>query len=160
SPGNLGKDPTNTDISLEKENTFLEVEQKNKENVLTNENPKGGQEQMQEENKHESSEPKNSINLDKQGKQTHPDSTIHDNSVSQQQDHNDGGNSCEAVTASSNITDQEEEDDGKQRVKSESEQDMKENNDVPGNNETKDNQHLIYDKDETNTSVPEDQKTE
>lgn len=44
-PANPENKPTNTDINTE-ENTFLGVEQKNKENVLTNEYPKGGQEQM------------------------------------------------------------------------------------------------------------------
>ncbi|XP_073701859.1 uncharacterized protein [Garra rufa] len=162
-------DETQTDINMEEENTFR-VEQKDKVNVSPNEELKGGQEQMQEEIKHdtESSEPINSINLDNQGKQTTPDSTIHDNSVSQQHCHNDGlnmqerGNSREAVTASSNITDEDNEpiddDDGEQRDKSESEQDMKKKDDVPGNNKTKAKQ-FIYNK-ETNTSVPEDQTTE
>lgn len=49
------------------------------------------------------------------------------------------------MTASSNITDQEQDDNGEQRDKSESEQDMRENSDVPGNNETKDNKHVSED---------------
>lgn len=82
-----------------------------KETVLTNEELKGGQEQMPEDNKHdpELSDPKVSIDLDKQGKQTDPDSTIQYNSVSQQQYHNDGLR-------------QMEDDDGEQKDSSESEQ--------------------------------------
>ncbi|XP_016086403.1 midasin-like [Sinocyclocheilus grahami] len=149
---------TDQDINMEEESTFPGVEQKEKEKVLTNEELKGGQEQMPEENKHdpELSEPKNSINLDKQGKQTDPDSTIQYNSVSQQQCHNDG-------------LPQKEDDDAEQTDKSrETEQGMKQKNDVPETTETKDNKHLKdcdeknSDPDNTNNdmSVPEDKKAE
>ncbi|XP_051762686.1 dentin matrix acidic phosphoprotein 1-like isoform X2 [Ctenopharyngodon idella] len=114
SPANLEKEPINstvasssqtdlhnyTDQDKEEERKCPGLGQDEKREVVTNQEEKGGQEQMLEEKNHdpEISDEISCINFEKQDKQTDPDSTI--NTVSQQQGHDDGlSNQDKAVPA-------------------------------------------------------------